>query len=233
MQTSKWGPPAWRFIHCLPLCASSDELTENERKLWIEFFELLSLILPCKYCRASYAVFYKEDPLRFNNNSCRLELAQWLYALHNKVNNKLAKTLCTDFESKCCRLNANSLEWEQSFWEFVLTIVWNYKEEKWRQEAYTKFFTILPQIISSTPLGRRLADCSKKHKLKTADLASPETMKQWAWSWWKECHSKQLKTQFSNFQQMDKFFEGWRSKTCSSSLPPVQSGDNNSQPAIC
>jgi len=50
--------------------------------------KLLPNILPCKYCRESLTEIYKELPLR---ESFLHNLDEWMYKIHNKVNNKLRK----------------------------------------------------------------------------------------------------------------------------------------------
>lgn len=224
MQTSKWGSPGWSFLHCLPFC-SSDQWTEIETKDWLEFFDLLQLILPCKYCRESYRHFIKEDPLgraiadpSFKGH-CRLALARWLWALHNKVNAKLTKPQCEEFAEKCCALNQNAAQWEDSFWYFILTILWNFKEEPWRIDAYRRFFHLLPRVLETTPLGQRLTKCLSRNTLSESDLVSLATIKQWGWKLWSNCHQSPLN--FVDFQAMDAHFEGWRSKTCSTAAIPV------------
>lgn len=234
MQTAKWGPPGWNFLHCLPLC-SSDQWSPEEKRQWIDFFDLLRLILPCKYCRASYQKFIADDPLQASLDSgsaaghCQVGMARWLWTLHNKVNLKLDKQQCAEFFSKCCQLNQRPDVWEDNFWKFVLTIVWNYKPEDWRTDAYRRFFGIIPTVLARTPLGQRLNQCLNKHRLSSADLANSESLKQWGWSLWSDCHNRDSLLSFNSFAAMDSFFEGWRSKTCSSATPAPTS----SKPATC
>jgi hypothetical protein len=93
MQTDEWGPAAWKMLHMIsfnyPL--EPDEITKKNYKI---FFEILQYILPCSYCRTSYANFLKfifiDDYL-----DSRDGLIFWLFILHNLVNRKLKKKLET------------------------------------------------------------------------------------------------------------------------------------------
>tara|TARA_X000001036_G_scaffold235030_1_gene219405 strand:+ start:2274 stop:2858 length:585 start_codon:yes stop_codon:yes gene_type:complete len=85
MMTKVWGPPGWFFLHCVSFGfpVSPDE---DKKKAYKEFFISIGKILPCKYCRASYDDFVKENPPRV---SSRDDLVEWLWEIHNKVNEKL------------------------------------------------------------------------------------------------------------------------------------------------
>lgn len=218
MQTSKWGSRGWTFLHCLPLCCE-DELKEEQREEWIEFIELLQKMLPCKYCRASYANFIQEDTVadglsnsKFKGH-CKVALANWLFALHNKVNKKLEKDLCKDFYENCCQVGQDVKAWEAAFWDFILTMIWNYQPESWRRDAYRRFFQLLPSILNSCSLGQRLSQCLDMSNLERS-LKSTDAMKAFGFHLWKGCNPEDTFT----FEDMDAKYESWRSKTCSTPL---------------
>lgn len=75
-----WGPPMWDTLHaCSFLC---DAKNINAKPL----FESLTQLLPCRYCRDSYTVFYGSlgpPP----TGQC----AQWTKNMHTLVNKKLSK----------------------------------------------------------------------------------------------------------------------------------------------
>lgn len=63
----------------------------EHKEITQHFYYLLSGLrytLPCKFCRASFAKFFKELPIDKFTNS-RIDLALWLYLMKDKVNNKL------------------------------------------------------------------------------------------------------------------------------------------------
>ena len=81
MDTRFWGPSAWRLLHLI-------SFSDNRSKSVYTLIKLLPLILPCKYCRESLTEIYKELPLR---ESYLHNIDEWMYKIHNKVNNKLRK----------------------------------------------------------------------------------------------------------------------------------------------
>ena len=77
MDTRFWGPSGWRLLH---LIATGPNAAKNNT-----FWETLPFILPCKFCRASLAEYYDELPIPTKQE----DFAEWLYKIHNKVNQKL------------------------------------------------------------------------------------------------------------------------------------------------
>jgi hypothetical protein len=82
MNTLFWGPSAWELIHSIGLVYPKNP-TEIERQIFFDFFDAIQYVLPCKHCRKSYSVFYKDIELKGG------KLYDWTWKLHNKVNNKL------------------------------------------------------------------------------------------------------------------------------------------------
>lgn len=89
MNVNAWGPSGWKFIHIISF-NYPEKPTTSEMANYKAFYENLKNILPCKYCRESYAGFIQELPID-NYLSSRYKLAYWVYLIHNKVNNKLRK----------------------------------------------------------------------------------------------------------------------------------------------
>lgn len=95
MNTREWGPPAWKFLFSVvtnyanldwaKMTLQEEQEVKNNHK---QFFYYLGTVLPCKYCRESYAKFTKELPIDdFMDNP--YDLLYWLYLIKNKVNDKL------------------------------------------------------------------------------------------------------------------------------------------------
>lgn len=80
MDTRFWGPSGWRLLHLITWNAH----TLQQDKL-MKFLRLLVYVLPCKYCRASLTDYYTSDPIPSNPR----DAPQWMYRIHNCVNNKL------------------------------------------------------------------------------------------------------------------------------------------------
>lgn len=107
MKTRVWGPSAWNFLFCCILGTYPDKIDIKNKdhikikKHFKQLFHSLSLLLPCIFCRKSYANFLKEMPIESHLNG-RIDLAFWLYKLKDKVNKKLIK------QEKECLKSENS-----------------------------------------------------------------------------------------------------------------------------
>ncbi len=77
MDTRFWGPSGWRLLHMI---AEGPNASKNRT-----FWEMLPFVLPCKFCRASLTDYYKATPIPKQQQ----DYQQWLYTIHNLVNQKL------------------------------------------------------------------------------------------------------------------------------------------------
>jgi hypothetical protein len=95
--TSTWGPPGWFFLHCVaagyPVDPDEyDDIRGNARghtrRAYTAFFKNTGYVLPCRFCRESYIAFLSETPIEQYIHS-REKLFEWLFIIHNKVNQKI------------------------------------------------------------------------------------------------------------------------------------------------
>lgn len=88
--TKIWGPPSWKFLHCVTY-GYPVEPTPEQKKDYKQYFELIAKILPCGACRDSYNKFIHEGDTKLNDTvmNNRNSLTKWFYKLHQKVNKKL------------------------------------------------------------------------------------------------------------------------------------------------
>ena len=89
MQTSKWGPSAWDYLHTLTFNYPENP-SNDHKKYYYELFNNLKFTLPCKYCRESYNIFFKYININDYLDD-RMGITYWLYTIHNIVNLKLNK----------------------------------------------------------------------------------------------------------------------------------------------
>ena len=87
MQVNKWGPSGWTFLHTITF--NYPEIpTEDDKLYYSQFFNLLSVVLPCKYCQASFKIYSKYIPIcQFLDD--REGIIYWLFVIHNLINAKL------------------------------------------------------------------------------------------------------------------------------------------------
>ena len=98
MQTNQWGHGAWVFLGAIAYeyPERARDVTTERRDATLQAIQALKQITPCPHCRASLVEFLKEDP---PNHDDRATLTQWLYKLHNKVNDKLRRQYFAFYEN--------------------------------------------------------------------------------------------------------------------------------------
>ena len=87
MNVSKWGPGGWVFLHSISFNYPLDPKDDDKIK-YKSFFKSLEDILPCKYCRESYKIYYKYIPIDDFLDS-RIGVCYWLFRIHGLINEKI------------------------------------------------------------------------------------------------------------------------------------------------
>lgn len=87
MDTKQWGPGLWKAMHAMTFNYPERPTLMDQVHMKL-FFEHLVHLLPCPYCQESYRQFLTELPIDDWLGS-RARLTQWLYQIHNKVNDRL------------------------------------------------------------------------------------------------------------------------------------------------
>lgn len=89
MNVNKWGPGGWEFLHSITFNYPLDPIDTDKENYRI-FFKSIENILPCKYCRDSYKIYYKYLPIDPFLDS-REGVVYWLYKIHELINQKIFK----------------------------------------------------------------------------------------------------------------------------------------------
>jgi hypothetical protein len=93
MQSQKWGPSAWTFLHSVsfnyPLLPSFQDKLNYKN-----FFHSIQFILPCSFCRDYYSILLKYIKIDKYLDS-RGGITFWLFIIHNLINKKLKYPLET------------------------------------------------------------------------------------------------------------------------------------------
>ena len=87
MDTRYWGPSGWKLLHSITF--SENLPSEKDYK---DFFNALAFVLPCKFCRETYSIFFKYIDINQYLND-RMGITYWVFTIHNIVNMKLNKKL--------------------------------------------------------------------------------------------------------------------------------------------
>jgi len=99
-----WGPFSWYFFHIISFTYSIDDIIDNKenidnkknidnkeniktnKKYYIDFFKVISNLLPCMTCQYHYKKILKINPISDNKIQDREDLIKWVLKTHNLVN---------------------------------------------------------------------------------------------------------------------------------------------------
>ena len=88
-----WGPPLWDLLFTLSFKSTA------KATAFQSLFALLDKVIPCQHCRRSYVVYRKEvRPTTYIRQGVDHAAAQWLWTIHDMVNQKLGK-ICISYEA--------------------------------------------------------------------------------------------------------------------------------------
>ena len=150
MDTKFWGPDGWLLLHQIaytyPLTPT--QIDKDNYKI---FFESLKYVLPCIWCRKSYIIFVEELPITDYLHS-RAALSEWLYLIHNKVNDKLRNQGFLKTPNPAITEIHNKYKGDMSIrgWDFIYCILLNYPENDISAKMklqYTIFFKYLCYVL--------------------------------------------------------------------------------------
>jgi hypothetical protein len=160
MDTKFWGPDGWKLLHSITV-TYPDNPNRDIKSLYSTFFNSISHVLPCIYCRISFAEYIEELPVDgYLNNS--KDLSKWLYLIHNKVNEKLRKQKLNLKKNPKPDIihrryvkyvnDVNNNRKSAPGFDFLYSIVFNFtytrdKIKSYRIEQYEIFFTLLGLIL--------------------------------------------------------------------------------------
>ena len=91
ISNSIWGPALWIILHsaCERIGSHTlKKLPEEESRIWFGLLQSLRYSLPCPQCKKHYTSFYNDLVL---SNITRESVRNWLYNLHNQVNQRIGK----------------------------------------------------------------------------------------------------------------------------------------------
>lgn len=188
MNTKQWGPHAWTFDHGLT-AYYPDNPSQRMKQLYKCFFMKTGDVLPCKYCRASYAGFVKIPRLnidKFLGN--KRDLMFWFYGVHNCVNDKLRKQGFNDkpdpnFEEVYIRYTQNVTFWQiiNAMWDFLYTVAFNYpiKGEEYCRRNITEYLRLLSLILPNEYQYNDIFNYHLDWETLNWSLISRENFKSW------------------------------------------------------
>jgi hypothetical protein len=90
MKPAVWGKHVWYSIHFVALQYPINP-SEQDKKLYFEFYKTLGKVLPCAVCRNHFKVIWNQYPLTTDRLASRSALFAWTVEVHNLVNEDLGK----------------------------------------------------------------------------------------------------------------------------------------------
>lgn len=86
--TALVGPPLWRFLYTFAAYIDSNKFDKSADALFVEFVGVHRDEFPCRFCRASFKIFWRDLPPLEDAVKAR-KSKQWISTLQSKVNRKL------------------------------------------------------------------------------------------------------------------------------------------------
>lgn len=111
-----WGPHGWKFIHFITM-GYPETPTEEDKKTYKKFFEMLGSVIPCRICGDHYKSHIKKHPIDDEILKDRDSLMAWGVEIHNIVNKNNGKKIYSVEEgiadiiknNKVCSVIVNNL----------------------------------------------------------------------------------------------------------------------------
>jgi hypothetical protein len=220
MDTRFWGPPAWIMLHSI--ARNYDPKYKEEYKT---FFTNLKYVLPCIYCRASMTEYIEELPIdAYLENQDKF--FEWLYHIHNKVNNKLrgqgliewinpslteikAHYEHVDSEMTTCQVRDKSL----MAWNFLYCIAFVFPETGMNDaltstyHGYIVFFNMLQYLLPGK-YQVLYTEYLTAHPIMDG-LKNRESLKQWIYNL-ELFFNTENKTNCASFIEIEDLIESYR-----------------------
>ena len=181
MDTRIWGPGGWKLLHSIA------EDTTTTLRWKIKLTKTLHKILPCVYCRDSFAIYEKQLGL---NMDCD-DFSKTMYRIHNKVNLKLEKQgyvvrRASSYQSVQKRYQTLNQRLESTNCDdlgylFIGCVVFNYPStnpSKELSKQYASFFQALSRTYPVRSVRRILKAYHKENPIE-GSLKSRSSLIKW------------------------------------------------------
>jgi len=96
---AEWGPPMWRILHTFAerLGKQTHPITiSDEKRAWTMLLKSTESVLPCAKCKAHFQSWRKRNPIEasvaLDGEPLRIWARQWVYYLHDEVNQEKGVT---------------------------------------------------------------------------------------------------------------------------------------------
>jgi hypothetical protein len=174
MDTQFWGSDAWHLLHCI---TANYKNVDNNKKYIKMLFTTLKYVLPCYACRDSYKIYFEKYDID-DYLSSNAKINEWLYLIHNEVNNKLHKNFnkvdCKKVTNVYKKFIADSKDNYMPGWKFIYSVFYVYKVYEIDDNAtryYDMFYACLLYLI---PFKIFTSNISQFHKYMSENVMTPD-----------------------------------------------------------
>lgn len=155
MNTTAFGPCGWKYMFYVAAGFDLNETPIDEKKNQYKiFFQSIGNTIPCKYCRQSYAIFYKNLSIDRYMDMPSCGLIRFVYDLRSMVNDKLVKQETKVFEEEFKKLLQDTSPDDPEFWKIM--------RDKGHKICYTKPNPSFEQVVAD--IMKDKAGCSAHMK---------------------------------------------------------------------
>ena len=142
VSTAIWGPPLWRILHTIAFV--HPDTLRAEAATVVLFLNNLAHVLPCKWCRTSYAQILRRLP-SLETTLADGRLARWMYDLHTQVNTKLG-AVTPKYDAVVKRFIVRPLQWSPAdVWDTISLFGLNFTPPK--RKVYRTFWDTFPTML--------------------------------------------------------------------------------------
>lgn len=220
MDTRFWGPDGWRLLHSIVAGYPTNPSGEQQRTYY-GFFKTLQHILPCIYCRNSFGQYWQQVPIKEYLGS-RVGLCQWLYQVHNLVNQKLRSQGLNDRDDppfnhiyqkydRSCQQQSDQCH-QLPGWNFIYCVLFNYSAnyneiDALRKRNYQRFLYLLPLVLPFTAWQRQLTYYLLNYPFESI-MSDCDGVKQWCYNLEKDynnAHQIPIKSFNQKCRTIDKY----------------------------
>jgi len=144
----------------------------------VTFYKSLAFLLPCKYCRRSYQVYMCD--LDANQYCQQRDLVRWVWAIKEKVNDKLDRPLATrlPYDKFQRRINTcTHCGHAEDVLDFLSILGLNYhpESEPLKKKHMLILHTVLPLVLPYPALNKVL----ERNTIKPGHLESQQAYLSW------------------------------------------------------
>ena len=156
---TEWQRITWHLFHTVSL-----NYNDEYKQEYINFFESLKVIIPCRMCRNHYIQNISKENMEIDKNINNERIFNWTIDLHNSVNKMNHKKLWSYDEARKFyeHNNFNNRVLKFFIFDYVRT---NFRKNFDKTTALLKMINTLPYLYPNEEKRKKLIDFKEKFEL--------------------------------------------------------------------